>query len=537
MELSILNKMDIVIVDFGSQTTHLIGRRIRELGAESKISEPESALKEIKTLNPKGIILSGGPASVYEKNSPTVSKEIFEMGIPILGICYGQQLIAYLLGGDVRQGKIKEYGPAILEEKLEWVSESQLLKRIEPGITVWMSHGDNVISPPEGFRVVASTKTIACAVIEDRKRKIYGIQFHPEVVHTQSGDVLLETFIKICGLSIKKKKINKEFVENLVKDVKDSIGDKKAICATSGGVDSSVAALLVHKAIGKNLTSIYVDSGLMREGETKQLKEIFASHFQMNVDIVDAKKEFLNALKGITDPEKKRKVIGKTFIEVFEKEAKKMNKFFPSENGVRFLVQGTIYPDVIESKGSKHSEKIKSHHNVAGLPKNLNLILIEPLRQFYKDEVRKIGDILDLPKSITRRQPFPGPGMAVRIIGEVTEKKLEILRKADKIVQEEMNKFFATQTEKAKELEKSIWQYFAILTGVWTTGVRGDAKVYGETIALRAIEAEDAMSAAWAKLPYAVLDNISVRIVTEVREVNRVVYDISNKPPATMEWE
>lgn len=504
----------ILIIDFGSQTTHLIGRRVRELGTNVMVINPESVLEEIEKVKPDGIILSGGPASVYEKDAPKVDKKIFQMRIPILGICYGLQLTAYLLGGIVKPGKTKEYGPATLLKK---VADSELLINVGNDIPVWMSHGD-VVTAPKEFNVVASTETIGCAVMEDKKRKIFGIQFHPEVVHTPDGMKILETFLKICGLKITKHELNKEFVESMVMGIRDSIGNRKAICALSGGVDSSVAALLVHKAIGKNLESVYIDSGLMREGETETLKEVFQKHYEMNVELVNAQEEFLNALRGIIDPEEKRKTIGKTFIEVFDKVAKK--------SGAKFLVQGTIYPDVIESAGTKHAAKIKSHHNVGGLPENMKLVLVEPLRNFYKDEVRKIGEILGLSKEITKRQPFPGPGLAVRIIGEVTEEKLSILKRADKIVREEI--------EKAKI---NLWQYFAVFTGIKTTGVRGDQRFYGETIAIRAIEATDTMSANFAKLPHEILEKISTRIVNEVKEVNRVVYDITNKPPATMEWE
>ena len=504
----------IVLVDFGGQTAHLISRRIRELGSDVLIVTPEEALEKIQNKKVDGIILSGGPASVYEKNAPTVDKKIFNLNIPILGICYGEQLIAHLLDGEVKLESKKEYGPAVLTRVN--IDESQLLKGL-PGVSnVWMSHGDEVVRVPNGFETYAKTETIPHAVVENKNKKIFGIQFHPEVIHTEFGTEVLENFLKICGLTPKKSEINAEFVESLIKDIKDSIGNEKAICALSGGVDSSVAALLVHKAIGKNLTSVYVDSGLMREGETEILKKVFKDHNNLNVDIVDAKDNFLKALKGATDPEQKRKLIGRVFIEVFEKEAKKV--------GAKFLVQGTIYPDVIESAGSKHAQKIKSHHNVGGLPEDMNLVLIEPLRNFYKDEVRKIGKILVLPESIIQRQPFPGPGLAVRIIGEVTEYNLEILRNADAIVTQELKNI-------------KLWQAFAVFTGIKTTGVRGDNRAYGETIAIRAIEAKDAMSANFAKLPYELLNKISSRIVNEIKEVNRVVYDITNKPPATMEWE
>lgn len=507
----------ILLIDFGSQTTHLISRRIRELGQEVEIVAPENALEKARQVNPEGIILSGGPAAVFEKESPTLDSEILKLGIPVLGICYGQQLMCHLLGGEVVAGKKREYGPALVRQQVAG-KRSQFLEGISEAFTAWMSHGDQVIKIPAGFETYGTTQTIPHAIIADEKRKFYGIQFHPEVVHTEFGEQLFKNFLKIAGIKVKEQEIDKQFVENLIKDIKDSVGEEKAVCALSGGVDSSVAALLVHKAIGKNLTSVYVDSGLMREDETETLRAVFRNRYKMNVDIVDARQEFLKALKGVVDPEQKRKAIGKIFIEVFEKEAKKID--------AKFLVQGTIYPDVIESAGSKHSQKIKSHHNVGGLPEEMNLVLIEPLRNFYKDEVRKIGKILELPDEITERQPFPGPGLAVRIIGEVTEKELEILRKADKIVQEEIEK---------KKL--NLWQYFAVFTGIKTTGVRGDQRFYGETIAIRSIEAKDAMSANFAKLPYDLLDKISTRIVNEVPAVNRVVYDITNKPPATMEWE
>ncbi len=510
----------IILIDFGSQTAHLIARRIRELGVGCEIVVPSEAAETIKQKKPEGIIFSGGPASVYEDDSPTIEKEIFELGIPILGICYGQQLMCQLLGGEVKPGFKKEYGPAVLESVDQRIGESGLFHGIPSGITVWMSHGDEVVKIPAGFQTFAVTKTIPHAVIENKDKKIYGIQFHPEVVHTEFGTEILENFIKICGLTPKRSEINEEFVKNIIEDVKDSVGGEKAICALSGGVDSSVAALLVFKAIGRNLTSLYIDSGLMREGETDALRQVFSKHYDMNIKVIDAKEEFLKNLKEVTDPEQKRKIIGKIFIEVFEKAAK--------ENGAKFLVQGTIYPDVIESAGTKHAKVIKSHHNVGGLPENMNLVLIEPLRNFYKDEVRKIGKVLGLPEEIINRQPFPGPGLAVRIIGDVTEKKLEILRKADKIIQEEIGK---------TEWSEKLWQVFAVFTGVKTTGVRGDERAYGETIAIRAIEAQDAMSANFAKLPYELLEKISTRIVNEVKEVNRVVYDITNKPPATMEWE
>lgn len=506
----------IIIIDFGSQTAHLISRRIRELGQTVMVVEPEDAIERIKEQNPQGIIFSGGPASVYGKNSPTVDKQIFEMRIPILGICYGQQLIAHILDGKVSPGKIKEYGPAFVTIE----KDSPLFENTAKEFNVWMSHGDEVKKAPGGFKIVAHTKTIPVAAISNEKKKIYAIQFHPEVIHTQFGQTLLGNFLKICGIEPKRQEIDSVFIEGLIDNIRQSLGNEKAICALSGGVDSSVAALLVHKAIGENLTCFYIDSGLMREGETDLLKEVFKENYDMRIEVIDAEDEFLDVLRGVIDPEKKRKKIGETFIRVFEKEAKKL--------GAKFLVQGTIYPDVIESQGSKHSEKIKSHHNVGGLPEDMEFTLVEPLRTFYKDEVRLIGQILGMPESITKRQPFPGPGLAVRIVGEVNKDNLKILRKADAIVREEIENFGFTN---------NLWQAFAVFTGIKTTGVRGDQRVYGETIAIRAIEAKDAMSADFAKLPWGLLQRISNRIVTEVPDVNRVVYDISTKPPATMEWE
>lgn len=505
----------IVLIDFGGQTAHLISRRIREFGIECLMVNPDEALNTASKKEPKGIILSGGPGDVFAQDGTKVDPKIFDLKIPVLGICYGHQLMGYLLkGGEVKAGVKKEFGPAVLNI----IKSSELFEGIPDSSTVWLSHGDEVSKLPDGFIENAKTTTHRNAAMSDESRKFYGIQFHPEVVHTEYGTQILENFLKICGITPKKTEINKEFIENLIKDIKDSVGNEKAICALSGGVDSSVAALLVHKAIGENLTSFYIDSGLMREGETDTLRKVFAEHYQMNIEIIDAKKIFFKALKGIIDPEEKRKIIGRTFIDVFDAEARRL--------GAKFLVQGTIYPDVIESAGSKHARVIKSHHNVGGLPEKMNLVLLEPLRNFYKDEVRKIGDILGLPEPITQRQPFPGPGLAVRIIGEVTEKNTDILRRADKIV-----------TDEVEKSGLNLWQAFAVFTGIKTTGVRGDERAYGDTIAVRAIEAKDAMSANFAKLPYELLDKIAIRIVNEIPEVNRVVYDITNKPPATMEWE
>ncbi len=512
----------IVIVDFGSQTTHLISRRLRELSIETAIIEPDTFFNDTKGLNFEGIIFSGGPTSVYEEGAPTIDAKVFTLGKPILGICYGEQIIAHVLDGEVRSGKKKEYGPATLtihkpSPLLDFpLSNDHSLSTI----AVWMNHGDELAKLPTGFEVIGTTETIPYAAIADESRKIYGVQFHPEVVHTQFGLQLLKNFAIICGLTPKDQPISPEFVQGMIDVVKESVGDATVIGAMSGGVDSSIACLMVHKAIGDRFTPIYIDSGLMREGETDELGKVFADHYDMKVKIVHAKDEFLHNLEGVTDPETKRKIIGKTFIDVLEREAKSL--------GATFLVQGTIYPDVIESAGTKHSKNIKSHHNVGGLPKDMKIMLLEPIRTFYKDEVRAIGKILGLPKEITHRHPFPGPGLAIRIMGEVTQDKLAILRKADRIVQEEL-----AQTGNKDEY----WQVFAIYTGIQTTGVRGDDRAYGQTIAIRAVESKDVMSAGFAKLPWELLEKISVRIVTEVTAVNRVVYDITNKPPGTIEWE
>lgn len=506
----------VVVVDFGSQTTHLIARRIGEWGVLAKIVLPKALPSFLHKTKVQGIILSGGPASVYEKNALSFASSIFKKSIPILGICYGLQLTTHLLGGKVTRGKKQEFGPA----KLTITHSSSLFKNTPPLFTVWMSHGDEVVTAPKGFVILARTDTIPHAAIANKKQNVFGIQFHPEVVHTQFGDQILKNFLKICGLKPQKQAISRSYIKKIVLDIKESVGSEKAICALSGGVDSSVAAVLTHKALDTNLTPIYIDSGLMRKDETKLLSQTFRKYLKMKVWIINAKKDFLKKLSKVVDPEEKRKIIGNTFIEVLEKQAKKM--------GAKFLIQGTIYPDVIESAGTKHSKKIKTHHNVAGLPKKMHLILIEPLRNFYKDEVRKIAKFLKLPDEITQRQPFPGPGLAVRIVGSVTDKKLQMVRKADAILQEEMKK---------AGLTNNVWQAFAVHTGIQTTGVRGDNRAYGNTIALRVIQAKDAMSAHWVHLPYKLLNTISSRIVNEIKEVNRVVYDVTNKPPATMEWE
>ena len=507
----------IVIVDFGSQTTHLIGRRVRDLGVKSEIVLPKDAFKSIKKLAPRGIILSGGPASVFGKDALLVDKKIFELGIPVLGICYGLEVLGQMLGGKVAPGKKKEYGPTDFSLKKECTLFSDW-KKNKKDFKVWMSHFDQVVEPPKGSVVVGSTPAVPVAAFADEIKKIYGIMFHPEVHHTQYGQQVLNNFvIKICGenplLGTKK-------IEEIKKYLKKEIGNDKAVCALSGGIDSSVAAYLTHQVIGKNLTCFYVDTGMMRIGETDEVINTFKNKLKLPLVVLDGKKEFLKNLKGVIDPEKKRTVIGETFIRIFEREAKKI--------GAKILIQGTIYPDVIESQGTKHSHKIKTHQNVCGIPEKDGFKLVEPLRMFYKDDVRKIAAESKFPPEMVTRHVFPGPGLAVRLIGEVTEKKLDILKRADKIVIEEIKK---------AGLYDQIWMAFAVYTGVKTTGVTGDERKYGELIAVRAIESKDTMTSDWVRLPYDVLAKISERIVTEVFEVVRVVYDITTKPPATMEWE
>ncbi len=505
----------ILIIDFGSQTTHLISRRIGEMGVKSKIVDPEDVLKELKKLRPSGLILSGGPGSVYNENDPTIDKKIFNLKFPILGICYGLQLMTHLLGGKVKPGKIKEFGPAYIKISSHG---SPLFKNVPSKSQVWMSHGDEAAVLPHGFAYIAQSNNIKAAAIADEKRKIYGVQFHPEVNHTTYGKQILGNFLtEICGLKQRTSTIS---ISHLIESIKKEVKDNKVIGAVSGGVDSTVAAALTAKAIGRNFIPIYVDNGLMRVNTTHELKIIFKKQLKLSPIIIDAKKICLQRLRGITDPEKKRKIIGGLYIELFRKEAKKIN--------AKYLLQGTIYSDVIESQGSKHASKIKSHHNVGGLPQKLGLKLLEPLRLFYKDEVREIGKKIGLPRRIVYKQPFPGPGNAIRILGVITQQRIEKQQKADAIILEELGK--------SGWLDK-VFQSFPILTGTNSTAVKGDARFYGEVIALRIYQSDDIMTAGWAKIPYDVLQRISARIVNEVPEVSRVVYDITTKPPATMEWE
>lgn len=509
----------VVVIDFGSQTAHLIVRRLKELGCPAKLITPENALQEVSLMKPQGIILSGGPSSVYEKGAPTINKKIFSLNIPTLTICYGMQLTAYLMGGEVVSGR-KEYGPATIKLRIK-NQESRITKGLPEKFTVWMSHGDEVLSMPKNYIKLGSTEHVPYAFVADEKKQYYGLQFHPEVEHTENGTQILKNFVEICKIEIKEYKLDPEA---MVANIKEIVGDNHVIAAASGGVDSTVAGVLVAKAIGKNFTPIFVDNGLMRDDAASTLASVFKPYGVTPV-IVDVKEEMLKRLKGLTDSEKKRKAIGKLYIDVFEKEMERLSKKYKD---VKFLMQGTIYSDVIESKGSKHAAKIKSHHNVGGLPKYMKLKLLEPLRELYKDEVRQLGSLIGLSGAIVWKQVFPGPGFAVRIRGEVTEKRLAQAKHADKIILEEL--------EKADWLRK-VYMSFPVMTDAYSTAVKGDGRTLEEVIALRIIESKDIMTTIWSRLPYDLLQKISSRIVNEVPGISRVVYDITTKPPATMEWE
>lgn len=508
---------EIIVVDFGSQYTQLIARRIRELRVYSEIIPCSISFSEIKKRKPAGIILSGGPASVFEEGAPSINREIFTIGVPVLGICYGMQLITHLLGGKVCPAEKREYGKAILHID----DFSDLFADISDKTVVWMSHADRITEMPEGFIRLAHTENSPYAAMANRSRKIYTLQFHPEVVHTQEGKKILSNFIfKICGCFPVWDMHS--FVLKTVQDIRNRVGEHKVVCAVSGGVDSTVTAVLVHKAVGDALTCIHVDNGLLRKEESRIVEQMLRNNFHIKLKVVTAAERFLKKLKGVKDPERKRKIIGGEFIKIFEEEARKIK-------GVKFLAQGTLYPDVIESVSLKGpSATIKSHHNVGGLLKRMKLKLIEPLRELFKDEVRELGKELGIPQEILCRHPFPGPGLAIRCIGEVTQEKLEILRQADSIVLEEIKK---------AGLYNELWQAFAILPSIRTVGVMGDERTYEYLIAIRAVHSADGMTADWAKLPYQVLEKLSNRIINEVKGVNRVVYDITSKPPGTIEWE
>ena len=508
----------VLVVDFGSQYSRLIARRVRESHVYCEIISHDAAWESVASLNPKGIILSGGPASVYEPGSPLPPAWVYDSGIPVLGICYGMQAMVHQLGGKVAAGARREYGHAVLHSN---TADEALFDGLPPSMPVWMSHGDQIAEAPPGFSALAYTDNSPIAVIGNGKGML-GIQFHPEVAHMPQGKALLENFLYgVCGCQPIWTSGN--FVADAVQRVRDQVGTGKVICALSGGVDSAVAATLVHRAVGDQLTCIFVDTGLMRREEPERVRNTFEKYLRVNLVYADEAERFLSALKGVVDPEEKRRVIGEEFIRVFEDEAKRLGK-------VDFLVQGTLYPDVIESKtdDSKVSAKIKTHHNVGGLPKHMKLELVEPLRYLFKDEVREVGLELGLPEEMVHRQPFPGPGLAIRMIGDVTWEKLEVLRAADWVVMDEI---------KANDLYRELWQSFAVLTDTHTVGVMGDYRTYGFVIAIRAVTSDDAMTADWARLPYDVLARISNRIANEVEGVNRVVYDITSKPPGTIEWE
>ena len=505
----------VLVIDLGGQYSQLIARRVREARVYSELVGHRLSAAEVAARNPAALILSGGPASVYADGAPDLDTAIFDLGIPTLGICYGMQLMARDLGGEVERTGASEFGKAELE-----AGESDLFRDLPTDQTVWMSHRDSVTAAPAGAVVTASSPSTPIAAFEDAARRLYGVQFHPEVAHTPSGQDILKNFLyEVAGAP--PTWTPAAVIEEQVARIRAAVGSERVLCALSGGVDSAVAALLVHKAVGDQLTCVFVDHGLLRENEAEQVVETFGGHFHVPLVHVQAQKRFLTRLAGITDPEEKRKIVGEEFIRVFEEEARKLGD-------VRFLVQGTLYSDVIESGGSDEAALIKSHHNVGGLPADMRMELVEPLRLLFKDEVRRVGAELGLPERMVWRQPFPGPGLAIRIIGDVTEERLAVLRRADAILLEEIRR---------ADLYRELWQSFAVLPAIRSVGVQGDERTYAYPVVIRAVSSEDAMTADWARIPYDVLEGISSRIINEIPGVNRVVYDISSKPPATIEWE
>lgn len=514
-----MSKETILIIDFGSQYNQLIARKVRENNIFCKIAAPNIPIESIDIRETKGIILSGGPASVYAHGAPACDSRIFSLGIPVLGICYGMQLMTHKLGGEVARAHSREYGRAVLT-----VTDHRLLFKNVPKRSVsWMSHGDKVGKMPKGFKRIALSKNAPVAAFANFEKKLFGVQFHPEVAHTEHGKTIIKNFVKdICNCRADWSM--KSFVKESLAEIRQAVGKRdKVVLGLSGGVDSSVAAVLINKAIGGRLACIFVDNGLLRKNEAKVVKEIFQKHFKINLKCVDASREFLDALKGVTDPEKKRKIIGRTFIKVFDREAKRIG-------GVKFLAQGTLYPDLIESRSAfgGPSATIKTHHNVGGLPEKMHLKLIEPLKYLFKDEVRRVGKELNIPQEVLGRHPFPGPGLAVRIIGDITKERCDILREVD-------DRFI--DTLKREGLYDKIWQAFAVLLPIKSVGVMGDERTYESVVALRAVTSVDGMTADWAKIPYDVLGKVSNKIINEVRGVNRVAYDVSSKPPSTIEWE
>jgi GMP synthase (glutamine-hydrolysing) len=507
----------VLVVDLGGQYSQLIARRVREARVYSELVGHRLSADEIARRNPAALVLSGGPASVYAEGAPDVDPGLFELGVPTLGICYGMQLMARDLGGSVERTGVSEFGKTELE-----ASDSELFHDLPPEQTVWMSHRDSVTAPPEGAVVTASSPSTPIAAFEDRARRLYGVQFHPEVAHTPHGQDILKNFLYDVA-DVPPTWTPAAVIEEQVERIRAAVGSERVLCALSGGVDSAVAALLVHKAVGDQLTCVFVDHGLLRENEAEQVVETFSGHFRVPLVHVQAQERFLARLAGVSDPEEKRTIVGEEFIRVFEEEA-------ASLGDVRFLVQGTLYSDVIESGGTEDgvAAKIKSHHNVGGLPADMRMELVEPLRLLFKDEVRRVGEELGLPERMVWRQPFPGPGLAIRIVGEVTEERLAILRRADAILLEEVRR---------ADLYRELWQSFAVLPAIRSVGVQGDERTYAYPVVVRAVTSEDAMTADWARLPYELLEAVSSRIINEIPGVNRVVYDISSKPPATIEWE